>query len=107
MTKPDPRLSSVPQAPEQERGCHPDDEEADQERDQPPVDERERRQRAARTPPGPRRESGRRANSGSAISATAGTQNQSVVLGASCASLLKTSWSIAAIAKSTIKRSNP
>ena len=49
----------------------------------------------------------RRATSGSAISAAAGTQNQSVVLGAPSASSLKTSWSIAAIAKSTIKRSNP
>ena len=36
-----PRVSSVPQAPEQERGCHPDDEDGEQERDEPSVDERD------------------------------------------------------------------
>ena len=43
MTQPDACLQAVPQVPEQERGCQPDDAEAADGRDQQSVDERERR----------------------------------------------------------------
>ena len=76
----EPRLHGVAEVAEQERRGHAGDEGAAGEHDQPPVDERERRGRAARPPRARAKGKRRRASSGSTTTAIAGTANHSVVL---------------------------
>ena len=99
------RLHGLPQVPEQERGCQPDDAEAADERDQKAVDERERRGQDP-VVTGAAKGKRRRANSGSTRTATAGTVNHSVKGGAPGASRPTTSSSIPAIARNATRSSN-